>query len=199
MITQQTSEILPEKSMTLKDFEAVFKSYYSSLFQYAFSFTRDEEAAKDVVADVFVTLWAKRSQLQISLSTKSYLFAMVKHQALKQVKRHKKEQEESGHYLFSQPVHQPSPLDKYLSHQSTRFLEELINKLPTLRQEIIELKLFGLKNREIAETLHLTEKKVEYQLGQSIEVLKYQIKKAQKAGSLVLESLAFVNLVLMFS
>lgn len=188
-----------KEEVTLLNFEQAFTFYYSLLYQYALSITKDECQAKDVVAEVFLQVWVKRHSLAITVSTKSYLLAMVRHQALRQVKSQKVSQQRSGDYLLTVAREEPGPLERFLSQETALYLEDLISQLPVLRQEIIELKLFGLKNREIAETLGLTEKKVEYQLGQAVETLRYQIRKSAQGGKIALEALSLVNIALMVS
>lgn len=57
--------------------EKTFYSLYEGLHRYAYSLTGDNEAAKDVVQQVFLQLWEKRDLLTISMSVKSYLFRAV--------------------------------------------------------------------------------------------------------------------------
>ena len=57
--------------------EETFHSLYEGLHRYAYSLTGDNEDAKDVVQQVFMTLWEKRDHLSISKSVKSYLFRAV--------------------------------------------------------------------------------------------------------------------------
>ena len=57
--------------------EETFHRLYEGLHRYAYSLTGDNEAAKDVVQQVFMNLWEKRDRLSISKSVKSYLFRAV--------------------------------------------------------------------------------------------------------------------------
>jgi RNA polymerase sigma-70 factor (ECF subfamily) len=57
--------------------EETFHRLYEGLHRYAYSLTGDNEAAKDVVQQVFMNLWEKRDLLNISKSVKSYLFRAV--------------------------------------------------------------------------------------------------------------------------
>jgi DNA-directed RNA polymerase specialized sigma24 family protein len=65
-----------------------------------------------------------------------------------------------------------------------------------MRKEIIHLRLCGLKNSEIAKTLDITEKKVEYNMREAIEQLSHYMHnsnydKATIAGGLMLVNIIF--------
>lgn len=175
----------PVEPLTPTDIEGLFKTHYRLLFRYARHLLGDDAEAQDAVSEVFVALWTKREALRISRSPRSYLLAMVKHQALQQKRQATLAIRRGDEYAQQQPAAQPSPQEQYQSAQTVSWLEGLIEELPPLRREIIELRVFGLRNREIAEALGLSEKKVEYQLGQAVEMLRFQLRK-HAAGEAVL-------------
>lgn len=170
-------------NLTHTTIEVLFKTHYSMLYRYALHLTGDADEAKDVVSDVFVGLWTKRESIRITSNAKGYLLAMVKHQALQQKRLATLRVHRTADYGLTQPAAQASPQDQYLAKQAVDWLEGLIEALPPLRREIIELKVFGLRNREIAEALNITEKKVEYQLGQAVEMLRFTLSKHAAADT----------------
>lgn len=167
--------------LTAADIEALFNAHYSLLLGYARHLLGSTDEAQDAVSEVFVTLWNKRESLRISTNSRGYLLAMVKNQALAQKRQHALHLHRGEEYARQQPVAQASPLDQFAARQTLDWLEGLIDELPALRREIIELRVFGLRNREIADALGLTEKKVEYQLGQAVEMLRFRIRKHTEA------------------
>ena len=69
------------------DVEKLFIHYSKPLFYYALKFV-DEEAARDIVQDVFLKLWTDR-QLQISKSIEGLLFTMARNKCLQQIEKQK--------------------------------------------------------------------------------------------------------------
>ena len=65
-----------------KYFERLFETQFERLMAFVCSYVGDEEAAKDIVQDAFLTLWNNRRKLDKSLSVKSYLFAIAQNYAL---------------------------------------------------------------------------------------------------------------------
>ena len=63
--------------ITMEVLESTFHEHYEGLHRYAYSLTGDNETAKDVVQQVFTTLWEKRDQLTITNSLRAYLYRAV--------------------------------------------------------------------------------------------------------------------------
>jgi RNA polymerase sigma-70 factor (ECF subfamily) len=69
------------------------------------------------------------------------------------------------------------PFETYVLSELEALFKKSLNKLPERCREIFELSRFqGLKNREIAEMLHLSEKTVENQMTKAIRILKEELK-----------------------
>jgi len=64
--------------------ELVYKLYYKSLLQIAWNLTRDSDAAKDIVQDAFMVLWADRKKLSKfnEKSIENYLVRIVRNKAV---------------------------------------------------------------------------------------------------------------------
>lgn len=180
--------------VTLETFESIFKENYSPLFRYVNSILKDDELAKDVLSDLFLNLWQQKDKLQIN-QLKPYLFRSARNGALKAMAA-------VGHLItlsddtFDIPADTYNPFEKFVAKQSIKIVEELISKLPAHRKEMIELRLLGFKNHEIARVMDIPEKKVEYNMREAIEQLSHTINhsrldKATIAGGLLMLNLLF--------
>lgn len=148
-----------------KGLEGLFHRYFSSLVAFARRFTRDQDAARDVVQDVFFRLWKNRESLKITSSVKSYLFRSVRNQSLNLLRDHpdweplRPEDEgiagdEDMTYVLA---------DENQSRQQA--VKEAVAKLPGRAKTIFELSRFeGLTYKEIAEFMDISEKTVENQM-----------------------------------
>ncbi|MEZ2335375.1 RNA polymerase sigma factor [Mucilaginibacter sp. RCC_168] len=177
---------------TLDGFERIFRENYNPLFSYVKAMINDEELAKDILSDLFLNLWQQKDKLQIN-ELKPYLFRAAKNGTLKALSsRYQTSQLPDD--AFNIPENTYNPFEKFVAKQSIKIVEELINKLPSHRKEMIELRLLGLKNAEIALVLDITEKKVEYNMREAIEQLGHAVHngnfdKATIAGGLMLISM----------
>ncbi|QJD95230.1 sigma-70 family RNA polymerase sigma factor [Mucilaginibacter robiniae] len=180
--------------VTLDRVEVIFKENYTPLLSYVNSIVKDQEQSKDVISDLFLHLWQQKDQLQIN-HIKPYLFRAARNGALKMVTLSNRSLQLSED-TFNVPADIYNPLEKIVVKQSIKIVESLINQLSPLRKEMIELRLLGLKNQEIARVLDITEKKVEYNMREAIEQLGHAIHhsrldKATVAGGLMVLNLLF--------
>ena len=79
--TNSTDDRLLE-SISLDDkasLEQIYKKYWYKLYIYAFNVLREREICEDIVQEIFVDLWTKRQDQQIS-DLNSYLYQSVKYQ-----------------------------------------------------------------------------------------------------------------------
>lgn len=65
-----------------KTFEDLFELHFTKLMGFVFNYVRDEEVAKDIVHDAFLTLWSNRKCLNPTYPMKSYLFTLAQNYAL---------------------------------------------------------------------------------------------------------------------
>jgi RNA polymerase sigma-70 factor (ECF subfamily) len=59
-------------------YEQLFKEYYKPLTVFATGYLENLESGKEIVQELFVSLYEKRKKLVITTSLKSYLYRSVK-------------------------------------------------------------------------------------------------------------------------
>ena len=69
-----------------KEFESLFKSNYTRLYYYALTFVDDAEVCKDIVSDVFETLWHDYDSVRPD-GRMAYLYACVKNRCVDHLRR----------------------------------------------------------------------------------------------------------------
>jgi RNA polymerase sigma-70 factor, ECF subfamily len=158
-------------------FEMYFKSYYQPLCNYAFTFLRDKEEAEEIVQTAFVSVWEKRTSLNIHSSSKSYMYAMVRNACLNILKHEKIKQKYAGEELaLSKPGYE-AVNDTIDSAELESRILLAIEKLPEQCRLVFKLSRFEeLKYSEIAEQLHLSVKTVENHMGKALRIMREQLK-----------------------
>src|SRR5690606_28629650 len=64
-------------------FRKIYEFYWEKLFAFVFNFLHDREESKEIVQEVFISLWVKRTKLDYQKGTlNSYLFSMAKNRVL---------------------------------------------------------------------------------------------------------------------
>lgn len=157
-------------------FEETFRKYYQSLCNYANSILKEMDEAEEVVQHLFLSIWEKRSDLEISISLKSYLYRAVHNHCLNRIK-HLKIREEYQQYATNfYDASYESVSQTVMKNELEQKIEEAIKKLPEQCQLIFRMSRFEeLKYHEIAAQLDLSPKTVENQIGKALKILRVEL------------------------
>ncbi len=166
----------------------VFKYLYDFLFQrlflYARSYLENEQEAKDIVQELFFTLWEKNEKINFPTTISAYLFKAVHNNCI-QVLRHKtiekKHSEHSRIKLQEAEIIYHNSSDHIFSTINLQEIQETFRQallqMPEKTREIFLLsRQLGNKNKEIASSLNISIKTVEYHLSNALVFLKEQMK-----------------------
>ncbi len=157
-------------------FETVFHRYYKSLCLFASQFVKDDDEAEEIVQDLFVRIWEKRSRINIETSVKNYLVRSVKNLCLNYIK-HNKIKDIHAKNILSESSSTVPDESNFIELDLLQKIEESIDSLPEKRREIFRLsRQEGLKYREIAEKLDISIKTVETQMGLAFKTLREKLK-----------------------
>lgn len=179
--TVNSAELRAETSIPFdeKAFEVLFKNYYVKLVFFANKFLNDQQSSEEVVSETFTCLWEERTKVHISRSVSAYLYRSVQNRCLNYLK-HKKIESEYVNYLARHnmlteiPALNRNPCQEKEIEQQ---LKKAIEELPEKCRAVFKLSRFeNLKNREIAETLQISEKTVERHMTIALERLRQCIR-----------------------
>jgi len=157
-------------------FQVLFRKYYSSLCHFARQFLNDNELAEETVQDMFVKIWEKRESLNIETSVKHYFFRSVRNQCLNQI-QHEKIKKQYASMVIESAHQEINPNEFFIEVDLVKRIEKSIDSLPPKRKEIFRLsREQGMKYKEIAETLEISIKTVEAQMGLALKHLRDELK-----------------------
>ena len=158
------------------EFEQLFNDHYSRLCAYAFHFIKEEDAAEEIVQEVFFKLWTKRKRISIESSLHSYLYRSVRNASLNLIKHIniREEYKKQNQFQIEQTEMQEN------IHAEVSELEQKIRNsidlLPEQRRKIFILSRYeGLKYKEIAEKMNISVKTVENQMGKALQFLRTEL------------------------
>lgn len=155
-------------------FEELFRSFFPPLMTFAKKILLDEDDAREVVHQVFISVWEKRQEIDLSISLKSYLFTSVHNRSLNMIRDRKKFSsaevpDVAGEWDVSSVIE---------TMELEERIKEVINSLPEKCREVFELNRFdGLKYSEIAERLNISPKTVENQMSKALKILREKLSK----------------------
>lgn len=137
-------------------FAEVYRKYHRMLYVYAVRLLKDDEAAADIVQDVFVKFFEHASMIKTGDNLKGYLCTMTHNRAMNYI-RTNNSRITLNYVLASRgPVcEDDSGLEDDDSRVFSKALDEAIDSLPQQQKIVVSLRRSGLSNREIAERLNL--------------------------------------------
>lgn len=154
-------------------FEALFHSYYPGLCGFAARMVANRDVAEDLVQEVFLYVWRNREVWQVQTTVKQYLYAAVRHGALRYLRHERVTSKYTNDtvILFERP---PRLADADLESQETiSLVQAAIAKLPERCRLVYTLhREQGLSYAEVAEVMGISPKTVDVQMGRALKALR---------------------------
>lgn len=163
-------------TISLSEFESLFRSYYQALCGYANSYLDDQAAAEETVQSLFVKLWESRDSLTIENSVKAYLYRATRNACFNQLRHLKVRDAYKSHNEMERSSSTFDAADQLVGEELSEKIEISIQQLPEGRRKIFMLSRYeGLKYKEIADQLNISIKTVENQMGSALKQLKLDL------------------------
>lgn len=157
----------------VRKFRTLMEFFSDDLFLFAMGLIRKKEIAEEIVSDVFVKIWENRTNLTEVENLKAYLFVSVKNECISYIRKNRKENLISldGLEDFIVPSVDCAESD-YISREQLEEIYSAIEQLPPKCKLAFSLAKFnGLKYKEIAEVMEVSEKTVNNHLVFAIKKL----------------------------
>jgi len=154
-------------------FNSLFRHYYTRLVRFAIQFVHTREAAEEIVSDIFVKVWEKRSTLHEVRNLEVYLYVAVKNGCINYCEKYSVvhlQLDMYGEMEFHDTGNSQKNLEmKELMHR----LHMAVEQLPEQCRLIFKMvKEDNLPFREVAEILHISPRTVETQIYRAVKKLK---------------------------
>lgn len=155
-----------------KAFELLFTQYKTSIYSAAFRLTHSSSLAEEIVQDVFLKVWLKRSGLDQIDNFGGYLFTIAQNTIFSAMRKSLKlkilkQADPASLAVLATSEEEPKSNDYEL------LLEEAINRLPTKQKKTYMLiKQEGLKREQAADILRVSAETVKSNLEQAIRNIK---------------------------
>ena len=165
-------------------FRKLYELFYDRLYLYAVSYIEEDKQSEDIIHDVFLSLWKKNSEVDISTSLSSYLFRAVHYKCV-QYLRHKivKKKYADIHAFKTREadmIYYHSNEYSYSGIQMEEMQKLFREALAGLSEKSKEVFLLsrekGMKNKEIADELNVSLKTVEYHISKALQYLREAMK-----------------------
>jgi RNA polymerase sigma-70 factor (family 1) len=149
-----------------KAYEELYVSFYKYLYNFSWSFVKSKQLAEEVVSDVFIKVWQKRTTLQSIDNFKVYLYVATKNISLNYLGKKRNQSYSDIEDLSAELISNYSdPEQLLITSDMMVLINNAIAQLPSRCRLIFQLvKEDKMKCREVAEILQISPKTVENQV-----------------------------------
>ena len=164
------------KEGNVEAFTEIYNRFFKVLFLHAVKRLRDEDEARDLVQELFSTLWIKRETAATKTNLSNYLYTATRNGVFNFIAR----QKVAAKYM----AHLPAQIDQGLcitdhlarERQLAVIIEKEIAGLPEKMKIIFELsRKDGLSYKQIAERLGISEETVKSQIKNALKQLRVKL------------------------
>lgn len=157
-------------------FTEIYQRYFQLLYHYAYKKLRDQDIVNDILHDLFASLWGKRDSIPLINNLPAYLFTVTNRKLIDHFLHRKVE----AKYIDSFAVFLGNREEKtdhlIREKQLMAAIEAEIMDLPPRMREVFELSRKGhLSHKEIAMRMEISEKTVDRQISNALNILKSRL------------------------
>ncbi len=157
----------------MKAYRQLCELFFHRLHRTAYAFIKSKEPAEEIVSDVFIKVWQIREKLTEIENLNVYLYTVTKNLCLKYITRQYKNPVASLDSMhFETSIDFNTPEEICISTDLVKKIRQALDELPRKCRLILQLvKEDGLRYKEVAEILHISELTVRNQVAIAVKKL----------------------------
>lgn len=153
-------------------FATLYERYGRRIYLFALGYLKSDSDAEELVQDVFVKLWERRTSLDEQKNLKAYIFKIVVNTIYDIIRKRNVEQAFLD-FAAGKTNNTDDVWDKVVYNDMLTHVNSLVDAMPEQRRKIFKMsKETGLTNDEIAIKLGISKRTVENQLYRATLFLK---------------------------
>lgn len=180
--------LINEKAGNVTDFNMTFDNIYSEYYQRCFLFAKsylhDEMLSKDIASEAMITLWTTMKTEEVD-NIRAFLMTVVKNQSLNHLRNEHLRMEARENILNDElyeldfrisSLDACNPTDIF-SEEINRIVNRTLDTLPLQTRNVFRMSRYENKSiKEIADTLNISVKGVDYHIGKALKALRVNLK-----------------------
>jgi RNA polymerase sigma factor (sigma-70 family) len=169
------------KSERQDAFETLMRRHQTLVFGIATRYLGERAQGRDVMQDVFLSLWRERARYRPKGRFRSYLVAMTLHRCHTVSRTQKSQERRISNSARDQRGHGPHeslPIDTLVERERARELRQMLCKVPAHHRQVLVLRFAeGLALDEISEATNLPVGTVKSHLFRGLKTLRAMMRK----------------------
>lgn len=173
-------------------FRFVFDRYKAKIYHFILHMLESEAETEEAVQEIFIRIWTSRHKLAAVDNLDNYLFVMARNRGLDYIRRRSAERVMQKGWAQAARDTDEGAGEALDLKESTRLIEAAVHILPPQQARIFRMsKEQGLKRREIAAELGISENTVKSHLQEAMKSIKQYL---QDHGDMALLFLLWTRL-----
>lgn len=157
-------------------FTDLYNYYSHPVYDIALTFLKSSSLSEEIVQDVFMKIWVKRSEMGMVKDFRAYIFVMARNLIFDRIKRQAHETS-AKIYLDSQQFFVDDTEHLVRHHQCQQTLHEAINLLPPQQKQVYQLaRVQGLSQDTIAEKMQISRLTVKTHMAKALKSIRTYIR-----------------------
>jgi RNA polymerase sigma-70 factor (ECF subfamily) len=151
-------------------FTQLFDHYRNKIYTVALKLTHSTTVAEEIVEDVFLQIWLRRSCLNEIKNFSAYLYTIARNETYKILKQIAKNYNVVLITENNTSIVHNNTEEYLIDKELTSLLQKAIDRLPSQQKQVYKLmKEEDLKRGEVAELLHIQPETVKFHLAQAMK------------------------------
>lgn len=175
--------LLTDRKLDLEYFELIYKENINRITKYIFGYVNNNEDAKNIAHDVFITFWKNRQNIDLNGNITSYLYVSARNMCLNYLRKKdyatrfsSETKQNKIDYLNRIALESTHSISIY-ENEVEKIIFNGINQMkPKVRKTFILSRINGLKNREIAKTEGVAESTIEARISSALIIMRRLLK-----------------------
>jgi RNA polymerase sigma-70 factor (family 1) len=157
-------------------FTDLYNQYWERMYAICYQHSSDAEQSREMVQDIFRSLWEKRADLKIQTSIEHYLMKAARLKACEHIRNKVSRDEHQNHLQQIAEVQSDHTEQQILYRDLAGQVSVLVDGLSLQCRTVYRMNLDeDISNKEIADRLSLSEKTVSYHLVKARAILKARL------------------------
>lgn len=158
-------------------FRRLYDRYRKKIYTYALRILKFEDRAEDVVHEVFLSIWQHDHLEQID-NLESYLHVVARNSTLRLLRRQQLEMKASRELALNWKETHDETEQTIITHDAQKLLQRAIDFLPPQQRTVFRLcREEGLKYKEVAERMSISQLTVKTHMQQALRSLRLSLQK----------------------
>ncbi|MCO4294228.1 RNA polymerase sigma-70 factor [Solitalea sp. MAHUQ-68] len=168
-------------------FTEIYNRYWATMYAHVYKMLRSQEESKDLLQDLFSSLWLKAEDINIETKLSGYLYLAARNRVFNLIQQNKVKNDYIASVMKFVSETDTSILQRLDEKELIRAIDSEIQNLPAKMREIFELsRKENLSHKEIAAKLNISDQTVRKQIQNALRILRPKINGIQAATAILL-------------